>query len=362
MARSNVKSVLFLGPSDITDIMTMGTAIDLVEESYAGAAEFPIINAPRRRVHSRQGVRVSNFPGGVDSLKIIGSLTRAESVAHDPKSQVYPYREHPVYLLWDSETSHLQAIIVGEITEKRVGFSSLMALRTGATTGVGIRHLARKDAETVGVYGTGGQALHKVLACSNERRIKTYRVHSRNLENRKKFIRQVEALVDAQFIDTDDPREICRNVDIVICATNSNVPVFDGDWLEPGQHVVTVVGSNNALVKGGWIKAGRRENDDQTCERADVIATNWRESIVQEQQSGLIEPLNAGLIAWEKIVELGEIITGAHPGRTSDAQITYHANNNGTGAADLAIAARVYERCKEMGRGQEIVLPVPGSR
>jgi ornithine cyclodeaminase/alanine dehydrogenase len=362
MARSNVKSILFLGPSDITDIMAMGTAIDLVEESYAGAAEFPIINAPRRRVHSRSGVRVSNFPGGVDSLKVIGSLTRAESVAHDPKSQVYPYREHPVYLLWDSETSHLKAIIVGEITEKRVGFSSLMALRTGATTGVGIRHLARKDAETVGVYGTGGQALHKVLACSNERRIKTYKVHSRNPENRKKFIRQVEALVDAEFIDTSDPREICRDVDIVISATNSSVPVFDGDWLEAGQHVVTVVGSNNALVKGGWITSGRRENDDRTCERADVIVTNWRESIVQEQQAGLIEPLNARVILWEKIVELGEIVTGAHPGRVSDGQITYHANNNGTGAADLAIAARVYERCREMGRGQEIDLPISGSQ
>jgi ornithine cyclodeaminase/alanine dehydrogenase-like protein (mu-crystallin family) len=362
MARSNAKSVLFLGPSDITNIMAMGTAIDLVEQSYAGAAAFPLINAPRRRVHSRSGVRVSNFPGGVDSLKVIGSLTRAESVVQDSKNQVYPYREHPVYLLWDSETSRLKAIMVGEITEKHVGFSSLMALRTGATTGAGIRHLARKDAKTAGVYGTGGQALHKVLACSNERGIKTYKIHSREPENRKKFIRQIEALVDAEFIDIADPREICRNVDIVICATNSSVPVFDGDWLEPGQHVVTVVGSNNALVKGGWIKAGRRENDDRTCVRADLIVTNWRESIVQEQQAGLMEALNAGLIAWEKVVELGEIVTGVHPGRTSDAQITYHANNNGTGAADLAIAAHVYERCKEMGRGQEIILPAPGSQ
>jgi alanine dehydrogenase len=306
-------------------------------------------------------VRVSNFPGGVDSLKVIGSLTRAESVAHDPGVQVYPYREHPVYLLWDSETSHLKGIIVGEITEKRAGYSSVMALRTGATTGVGIRHLARKDARTAGVYGTGGQALHKVLACSNERRIKTYKVYSRNPENRKKFIGEAGALVDAEFIDTSDPREICRDADIVICATNSNVPVFDGDWLEPGQHVVTVVGSNNALVKGGWIKAGRRENDDRTCERADVIATNWRESIVQEQQAGLIEPLNAGVISWEKIVELGDIVAGKHPGRVSDREITYHANNNGTGAADLAIAARVFERCREMGRGQEIDLPMSGN-
>ena len=77
MTQANNKAVLFLGPSDIKNLITMGEAIDLVAEGYGGAAEFPIINAPRRRVHSHEGVRVSNFPGGVDSLGVIGSLTRA---------------------------------------------------------------------------------------------------------------------------------------------------------------------------------------------------------------------------------------------------------------------------------------------
>lgn len=360
MTPTNRRKILFLGPSDIKDLISMDEAIDLVAEGYAGAVEFPIINAPRRRVHSHAGVRVSNFPGGIDSLGVIGSLTRAESVAHDPENQVYPYREHPIYLLFDSKTSFLKAIIAGEITEKRIGFSSLMALRTAATTGVGIRHLARKGADVVGVYGTGGQALHKVLACSCERKIKTYKIYSRNADNRKRFVDQLAPLIDAEIIDVDDPREICRDVAIVICATNSNVPVFDGNWLEPGQHVVTVVGSNNALIEGGWLKKGRRESDDRTCERADVIVTNWRESVVQEHQAGLMEPLEAGLITWDKIVELGDVAAGRHPGRSSDAQITYHANNNGTAAADLAIAEWIYRRCMDLGRGQELDLPTSG--
>ncbi|MCZ6449069.1 MAG: ornithine cyclodeaminase family protein [Alphaproteobacteria bacterium] len=359
---SNINSVLFLGPADVKDVITMDKAIDLVEEGYRGAVEFPLINAPRRRVHSPEGVRVSNFPGGIAGLGVIGSLTRAESVSHDPDNQVYPYREHPVYLLWDSETSRLNAIMVGEITEKRVGFSSVMALRTGATTGVGIRHLARADCETVGVYGTGGQALHKVLACSCERDIKKYKIYSRDPGNREAFIEKLTPLVDAEFEDLDDPREVCRDTDIVICATNSNVPVFDGDWLEEGQHVITVVGSNNSLVKGGWLDSGRRENDDRTCERASFIVTNWRESVIQDGQAGLMEPIEAGVITWDKIVELGEIISGAHPGRTSPDEITYHANNNGTAASDLAIAQWVYEKCLEMDRGQKIEIPVPGTQ
>jgi hypothetical protein len=70
-------------------------------------------------------VRISCFPGGVDGLAVIGSLTRRERVAHDAAKQNYPYREHPVYLLWNSETALLQCIMIGEITEKRVGASNL---------------------------------------------------------------------------------------------------------------------------------------------------------------------------------------------------------------------------------------------
>ena len=355
-------SILVIRPEEVTDLIGMAEAIDLVEDGYRGAVDFPLINAPRRRVHSPANVRVSNFPGGIAALGVIGSLTRGETISHVPESQDLNYREHPVYLLWDSRSAELRAIIMGEITEKRVGFSSVMALRTGATTGVGIRHLARADAETAGVYGTGGQALHKVLAADCERPIKRYKVFSRNPDNVRRFIERAQPLVAGELIAAADARDVCRDVDIVICATNSNVPVFDGDWLEEGQHVITVVGSNNALVKGGWLESGRRENDDRTCERASFIVTNWRESVIQDQQAGLIEPIEAGVITWDKIVELGEIITGTHPGRTSDEDITYHANNNGTAASDLAIAQRVYERCVEMGRGATIEIPAPGSQ
>jgi Ornithine cyclodeaminase/mu-crystallin family len=167
--------VLLLRPQEIKDVIDIKQAINLVEQGYREAHGFPIINASRRRVHSKKNVRVSNFPGGVDGLGVIGSLTRGEQVVHDPSSQEYPYREHPVYLLWDSTTARLRCIMIGEITEKRIGFSSLMALRTAATSGVGFRHLVRKDAKIAGVFGAGGQALHKILALQNERPIETSR-------------------------------------------------------------------------------------------------------------------------------------------------------------------------------------------
>ena len=268
--------VLLLRPQEIRDVIDIKQAIDLVEQGYREAQGFPIINAPRRRVHSKRNVRISSFPGGIDGLGVIGSLTRCEQVTHDPSSQEYPYREHPVYLLWNSQSAKLQCIMIGEITEKHIGFSSLMALRTAATSGVGFRHLVRKDAKVAGVFGTGGQALHKILALQNERSIETYKVFSRNSDNRKKFCERMSRLIEAKFLPTDMPKDIVRDSDVVICATSSNVPVFDGVWLEPGQHLVTIVGSNSALVKGGWLKEGRRENDDETVRRADFIITNWR--------------------------------------------------------------------------------------
>jgi ornithine cyclodeaminase len=354
--------LLLLRPQDITDVIDIAQAIDLVEQGYREAQGYPIINAPRRRVHSRKNVRISSFPGGIDGLGVIGSLTRGEQVLHDENSQGYPYREHPVYLLWDSESARLQCIMIGEITEKRVGFSSLMALRTAATSGVAFRHLVRKNARTAGVFGASGQALHKILALQNERKIETYKVYSRNPDNRRAFCERMKTFVDAEFVPVETPREVVAGADVVICATSSNVPVFDGAWLEPGQHVVTIVGSNSALVKGGWLKEGRRENDDETVRRADFIITNWRESIEQERQAGIFDPIQKGIIGWDKIHELGEILDGSFPGRTSDTQITMHANNNGTAAADLAIAQWVYEQCREMGRGAPIDLPRPGEQ
>jgi ornithine cyclodeaminase len=354
--------VLMLRTQDVKDVIDIAKAIDLVEQGYREAHQFPIINAPRRRVHSRQNVRISNFPGGVEGLGVIGSMTRGEQVIHDAAAQTYPYREHPVYLLSSAKTAQPQCIIIGEITEKRIGFSSTMALRTAATSGVGFRHLARKDAKIAGVYGAGGQALHKVLALQNERAIERYKVFSRDRENRKAFCKRMATLVAEDFVPVESPRDAIEGADVVVCATNSNVPVFDGAWLEPRQHLVTIVGSNSALVQGGWLREGRRENDDETVRRADFIITNWRESIETERQAGIFDPIQKGIIGWDKIHELGEVLDGSFPGRTSERQITFHANNNGTAAADLAIAQWVYEECKRMGRGIPIELPRPGEQ
>ena len=352
-------SILLLRPDDFADVVTVGEAIDWVEQGYREASAHRAINQPRRRVEAK-ATRLVSFLGGADGMGAIGVLTRTETPARDPKTD-QTYRGHPLTALWDSAYSRLLAIIIGEPLDKRVGLSSAVALRTGATSGVGFRLLARKNARTAGVLGTGGQALHKVLALQHERPIATYKVFSRMAENRAAFCDKLRKLVDAEFVPVGSARDAIAGVDVVICATNSGTPVFDGHWLEPGQHLVTVVGAS-APARDGKPPVGRREADDVAVKRVDLIATNWREAVELERPAGLIEPLERGIITWDDIHEIGAIAAGSAPGRTSDAQITYHANSSGTAAADLAIARGIYDRCVELGRGLPIELPRAGAR
>ena len=348
--------VLLLRPDELQGLVTMDEAIDAIEQGYREAVEFPVINAPRRRVHSPAGVRVSSFPGGVHGLGVIGAATRAELVQQTETNQRYAYRGHPVCVLNDSNTGKLLAIVIGEIDEKSLGHTSLMALRTAATSGVGFRYLPRRDATTAGLFGSGGQAANQLLALRCTRAITRVNVYSRDPDNRRRFAETYGAKFDLDITPVDSPRAAVRGADVIVCATNTNVPLFDGDWLEPGQHVTGIIGSNIQLVKGGFLKKRRRELDDRTAERAAVIVANLRDSVVSEEQGDLFEPIERGLIRLEDIHELGELAAGTCPGRTGDDQITYHKNNNGTGAAEMALAMRTYELARAAGRGIEIEL------
>lgn len=347
---------ILLRPEELHGLVDMKSAIDAVCEAYRGATEYPVINAPRRRVHAPSGVRVSNFPGGVHSLGVIGSGTRAELVRQADGNQHYDFREHPVHVLNDSRTARLLAIVLGEVSEKTLGPSSLMAFRTAATSGVGFRYLAPLKAQTAGLFGSGGQAAYQLLALLTERpSISKVSVYSRDAENRKNFADKYAKMFGVEIEPVDSVLAVVEPVDVIVCATNTNKVLFDGNWLHAGQHVTGIIGGNIQLVEGGFLKESRREIDDRTAERADVIVTNLRESVVSEKQGDLWGPLERGIITLDKIAELGELAAGKRAARTSEQQITYHKNNNGTGAADLAVTMLAFERARELNRGIEII-------
>lgn len=349
--------VLILKPADLQGLVSMKEVIDAIEQGYRESTEYPVINGPRRRVHSPAGVRVSNFPGGVHALGVMGAQVRAELVVQEGTNQRYEHREHPVHVLHDSNTGQLLAVMFGEIDEKTIGPTSLMAFRTAATSGVGFRHLVRNDARTVGLFGSGGQAANQLLALKTERpSVSHVKVYSRDPENRRNFAEKYGAQFDIDIVPVETPDVLIEDVDVVLCATNTNVELFDGNRLVAGQHVTGIIGGNKQLVQGGFLKKARREIDDNTAIRADVIVTNLKESTVSEEQGDLYGPISTGLIDIGDVYELGDLVTGRHPGRTNDDQITYHKNNNGTGVSEMAIAMTAYRCAREQGRGTEIDL------
>ena len=348
---------LLVSPQEIRGIVSMAEAVEAVRLGFREWGENPQLNAPRRRIHIPTGVRVSVHQGGVPAAKATGLMTHCEWVKPMADEQVYPRLNHPVIVLYDSAEGELKGIIVGEITCAELPNNvAVTGLRTAATSAVGTDVLARPDATSLGLFGAAGQAKNHLLALMQVRKLKEVKVYSRSAANRKKFAEEMEPVTNLNITPVASPEEAVHGVDIILTATNSSVPVFDGNWLEPGQHVTTIVGSNVGLVKGGFTAAKRREIDDATLARSDVHAIVSIQQAIQDEQADIYDPVDRGVIRWEQLIEIGEILAGNKEGRTKPEQITFYKNNAGQGVADVALGAAVLEKIKAKNTGQKLQL------
>ena len=144
----------------------------------------------------------------------------------------------------------------------------------------------------------------------------------------------------------EDPRQVVVDSDIVVAATNANESVFRGEWLEPGTHVVTIRGRDGRMEQ--W------ETDETTACRADVIVLNSKEPVRLDGELGLMPLLDQGILRWENLYEVTDLVLGRCPSRSSDRQITVHYNNVGLGIQFAAVGAIVHQRARERGIGTEI--------
>lgn len=331
----------------------MEQAVEAVRTGFREWGENPELNAPRRRIHVPTGVRVSVHQGGVPGAGATGLMTHCEWVKPMAQEQVYPRLNHPVIVLYDAAEGELKGIIIGEITCTELPDNiAVTGLRTAATSAVGTDLLARPDASSVGIFGAAGQAKNHLLALMQVRRLKTVKVYSRNAENRTRFADEMAAVTQLDVSPVSSAEDAVRGVDIILTATNSSVPVFDGRWLEPGQHVTTIVGSNVGLVRGGFTAAKRREIDDATLARSHIRGIVSIQQAVQDEQADIYDPVQHGVLQWQDLIEIGDILAGRKEGRTRADQITFYKNNAGQGVADVALGALVLQAVKNKGGGQ----------
>ena len=348
---------ILIGPNEVRGIVNMDEAIEAVRLGFREWGSNPQINAPRRRIHIPSGVRVSVHQGGVPAAGATGLMTHCEWVKPLSDHQEYPRLNHPVTVVYDAAEGELKGIIIGEITCSELPDNvAVTGLRTAATSAVGTDIVARKDAERVGILGSAGQARNHLVALAKIRKIKEVKVYSRKAENCRKFAEEMAPLLGIAVRPVSSAEQAVRNVDIILTATNSSVPVFDGRWLAPGVHVTTIVGSNVGLVQGGFTKAKRREIDDTTIQRSDVITIASVQQAIQDEQGDIFDPVQKGIIRWDQVIEIGAILAGKKEGRTKAEQITLFKNNAGQGVADVALGALVLKKAEERGLGQLLKL------
>ena len=301
----------------------MDEALAAVKASLRHRAQGLAENRPRERVAGGPDVHVNTMQAADHELGVFGLKT------YTLASGVYWF----FIYLYGSKSGELLAIIEAN----RIG-----QLRTGAATGVATDLMARQDASEVGLIGSGFQARTQLEAISRVRAVRHARVYSPNPDHRGAFAREMSRYLGLEISPVGSPRQAVEGADILVTVTSSREPVFDGDWLGPGTHVSAVGGADPYV----------RELDDRTVQRADLIVVDDL-SQARIEAGELMMPAARGLVSWEEILELWQLVGGEVQGRTHARQITLF-KSLGMALWDIATAKTVYDKAVAAGVGKPL--------
>jgi ornithine cyclodeaminase len=202
----------------------------------------------------------------------------------------------------------------------------LTDLRTGAAGAVAADYLARRHIETVGVIGSGVQARYQVRCLRVVREFRRISAWSPTRERLEAYCAEMRA-EGFDAVPTASAEEVCRHADVILTTTPARNAIVKADWLPSGIHV-TAVGSDSP---------GKRELDAACLDRADMVVVDRYGQCAAFGE--LKHALDAAMLTRHDVhAELGEIVAGRKPGRSSDDQITI-ADLTGVGFQDTAIAS-----------------------
>ncbi|HUR54644.1 MAG TPA: ornithine cyclodeaminase family protein [Gemmataceae bacterium] len=315
--------VLYLTEGEIAPLLTMDLALSAVEDAFRKMGIDEAQNVPRQRCQTDL-VMLHVLPAAAKTLGAIGfkayTTTKAGAKFH--------------VTLFDSKTGEMTAILEAD---------ALGQYRTGAASGVVTKKLARADAGTVGVFGTGKQARTQLLAVCKVRPIKQAKVYGRDAERRKVFAEELSRETGIEVVPVGTPEEAAKGLDIVCTATSAREPVLLGEWLSDGVHV-NLIGSNY-LAKA--------EADVGVFRRAAVVTVDSKDQAKLEA-GDFVAAMNQGALAWADVHDYPKLHIGKYPGRESPQDVTVF-KSLGLGIEDIALAARLVELAKQEGVGRELL-------
>ncbi|MBC8422896.1 ornithine cyclodeaminase family protein [bacterium] len=325
---------LMLSRNDVDAVLSMDACLAAVEIAFAeltrGNADMPQRAVIRVPEHKGLFLGMPAYIGGDDEVLGLKVVT----VYPDNPGKGMP-TIFGTLMLCDPTTGKAVAIM-------DAGY--LTAVRTGAASGVATKYLAREDSKVCTIFGAGGQARKQIEAVHLVRPLDKIYVLDMVDATRDAFVADMSALLGVPVEAVDDAEAAVKAADIVITASSSHDPVFDGDWPRPGTHV------NNI----GSHSPDARELDTRTVLRAKFVA-DLKEANLAEAGDILI-PIEEGAVTEDHIyASLGEIVVGAKPGRENDEEITVF-KSCGLAIQDMSSARVVFEAAKVAGVGQEIEL------
>jgi alanine dehydrogenase len=322
---------LILNNHEIESLLDMRESICAMEEAFEDLANGKAVNRPRSHTYTELADHRyymfksmdGSFPRhGIHALRLSSDIVEERVVDGKLRREKIPAAPGQKWLglvqIFSIETGELLAIM-------QDGF--LQKMRVGATSGLAAKCLSRPDSHRVGLFGTGWQADAQLLALCEVRDIREITVFSPNGQNLERFVQRMKPLLKVSVVAASGPRAVVENADIVVGSTNSLQPVFDGSWLQPGMHV-------NSLQNG--------ELDELVLARSDVIAVRAREKSTHWAVPGHA-PAETRRIAdpgpqlESRTQELGDILVGKSPGRTSEKQITMFGGSGSGGSSGLGI-------------------------
>ena len=313
---------LFLKDEDVAQCVSMDAMLEAIESMQRQYGDGQAHNMTRRKIIAESGM-LSVMGGGLFHQGLLGVKT------YTVVKGAYSFQVS----LYDANTGELllytQANRLGQ-------------LRTGATTGVAVKHLANPGDATVGIIGTGGQAATQLAAVSKVRGIKKIKAFSRNQDRREEFARRMTDTMGVEVFAAASNEDAVRDCDVVLCIAATMEPVVEGAWLKDGS---TVIGAGPTTWRA-------REVDEDTLKRAGKLIVDSTEQAATEA-GDLCSAVDKGIIQWSKVHELRHVVSGAVTGRDDQGQVVY-AKIMGTGVADVAAAKLAYDSAKAQGLGMEM--------
>lgn len=316
---------LLLSEADVKNILTMPLTLEAVEDSFRRLGD------GSAQVHSRQRLHI---PG----KSYLHYMAAADATSGYLGLKMYTSAKQGLRFLvplFSAGSGDLVALIEADY---------LGQMRTGAASGLATHLMARADASTIGIIGTGLQARTQLEAVALMRKIERVRAFSRNAEHREQFAKEMTERLRLPVEAVASAEEAVSRAAIVVTSTNSTEPVLEGRWLRPGMHI-NAIGANFPQ---------KHELDGAAVRRCDIVAVDSREQSKIEA-GDLIPMYGDDERRWDSVSELAEIVAGKVPGRANREQITLF-KSNGIATEDVVVAGRVYELARERGLGQQIPL------